>query len=47
MPVTRGVRENGYTEIRLPAAEMGKPLRFVVEGAYSLPGQLKTVEGKE
>ena len=44
VPVTRGVSEDGYTELHLPAAEQGKPLRFVVEGAYSLLGKLKNTE---
>ena len=44
VPVTRGVSEDGYTELHLPAAEQGKPLRFVIEGAYSLLGKLKNTE---
>ena len=44
VPVTRGVSEDGYTEVHLPAAEQGKPLRFVTEGAYSLLGKLKNTE---
>ena len=44
VPVTRGVSADGYTEVRLPAAERGRPLRFVVEGAYSLLGKLKNTE---
>ena len=47
VPVTRGVSEDGYTEFHLPAAEQGKPLRFVVEGAYSLLGKLKNAEEEE
>ncbi|WP_167852175.1 efflux RND transporter periplasmic adaptor subunit [Hymenobacter elongatus] len=47
VPVTRGVSEDGYTEVRLPAAEAGKPLRFVVEGAYSLLSKLKNAEEEE
>ncbi|WP_201982609.1 efflux RND transporter periplasmic adaptor subunit [Hymenobacter rubidus] len=47
VPVTRGVSEDGYTEFHLPAAEQGKPLRFVVEGAYALLGKLKNAEEEE
>jgi cobalt-zinc-cadmium efflux system membrane fusion protein len=47
VPVTRGVSEDGYTEFHLPAAEQGKSLRFVVEGAYSLLGKLKNAEKEE
>jgi cobalt-zinc-cadmium efflux system membrane fusion protein len=47
VPVTRGVSEDGYTEIHLPAAEQGKPLRFVTEGAYALLGKLKNAEEEE
>lgn len=47
VPVTRGVSEDGYTEIHLPAAETGRPLRFVTEGAYSLLGKLKNAEEEE
>ena len=47
VPVTRGVSEDGYTEFHLPAAERGKPLRFVVEGAYSLLAKLKNAEEEE
>jgi len=47
VPVTRGVSEDGYTEIHLPAAERGKPLRFVTEGAYALLGKLKNAEEEE
>lgn len=47
VPVTRGVSEDGYTEVHLPAAEQGKPLRFVTEGAYSLLGKLKNAEEEE
>ncbi|OGX87924.1 hypothetical protein BEN47_10375 [Hymenobacter lapidarius] len=47
VPVMRGVSEDGYTEFHLPAAELGKPLRFVVEGAYSLLGKLKNAEEEE
>jgi cobalt-zinc-cadmium efflux system membrane fusion protein len=47
VPVTRGVSEDGYTEIHLPAAEQGKPLRFVTEGAYALLGKLKNSEEEE
>lgn len=47
VPVTRGVSEDGYTEVHLPAAEQGKSLRFVVEGAYSLLGKLKNAEEEE
>ena len=47
LPVTRGVNEDGYTEVRLPAAEQGRPLRVVTEGAYSLLGKLKNAEGEE
>jgi len=44
VPVTRGASEDGYTEFHLPAAEQGKPLRFVVEGAYALLGKLKNAD---
>ena len=47
VPVTRGVSEDGYTEVHLPAAEQGKPLRFVTEGAYALLGKLKNAEEEE
>ncbi len=47
VPVTRGVSEDGYTEFHLPATEQGKPLRFVVEGAYALLGKLKNAEEEE
>ena len=47
VPVTRGVSEDGYTEVRLPAAEQGPPLRVVTEGAYSLLGKLKNAEEEE
>jgi cobalt-zinc-cadmium efflux system membrane fusion protein len=47
VPVTRGVSEDGFTEFHLPAAEQGKELRFVVEGAYSLLGKLKNAEEEE
>ena len=47
VPVTRGVSEDGYTELHLPAAEQGQPLRFVVEGAYSLLGKLKNAEEED
>jgi cobalt-zinc-cadmium efflux system membrane fusion protein len=47
VPVTRGVSEDGYSEIHLPAAEQGKPLRFVTEGAYALLGKLKNAEEEE
>ncbi|GAA3975638.1 efflux RND transporter periplasmic adaptor subunit [Hymenobacter antarcticus] len=47
VPVTRGVSEDGYTEVRLPAAEQGRPLRVVTEGAYSLLGKLKNAEEEE
>lgn len=47
VPVTRGVSEDGYTEVRLPATEQGRPLRFVTEGAYSLLGKLKNAEEEE
>ena len=47
VPVTRGVSEDGYTEFHLTAAEQGKPLRFVVEGAYALLGKLKNAEEEE
>ncbi len=47
VPVTRGVSEDGYTEIHLPAAEQGKRLRFVTEGAYALLGKLKNAEEEE
>jgi cobalt-zinc-cadmium efflux system membrane fusion protein len=47
VPVTRGVSEDGYTEFHLPAAEQGKPLLFVVEGAYALLGKLKNAEEEE
>ena len=47
VPVTRGVSEDGYTEIHLPAAEQGKLLRFVTEGAYALLGKLKNAEEEE
>ena len=47
VPVSRGVSEDGYTEFHLPAAELGKPLRFVVEGAYSLLSKLKNAEEEE
>jgi cobalt-zinc-cadmium efflux system membrane fusion protein len=47
VPVTRGVSEDGYTEIHLPAAEQVKPLRFVTEGAYALLGKLKNAEEEE
>ncbi|WP_262889654.1 hypothetical protein [Hymenobacter sp. BRD67] len=39
--------EDGYTEIHLPAAEQGRPLRFVIEGAYALLGKLKNAEEEE
>jgi membrane fusion protein, heavy metal efflux system len=44
VPVTRGVSEDGYTEVHLPAAEQGQPLRIVIEGAYALLGKLKNTE---
>ena len=47
VPVTRGVSEDGYTEVHLPAAEQGKPLRFVTGGAYALLGKLKNAEEEE
>ena len=47
VPVTRGVSEDGYTEVHLAATEQGKLLRFVVEGAYSLLGKLKNAEEEE
>ena len=47
VPVTRGVSEDGYTEFHLPATEQGKPLRFVVEGAYALLGKLKNAEEED
>ncbi|MCC3154795.1 efflux RND transporter periplasmic adaptor subunit [Hymenobacter sp. BT770] len=47
VPVTRGVSEDGYTEVHLNAAEQGKPLRFVTEGAYSLLSKLKNAEEEE
>ncbi|WP_162549886.1 hypothetical protein [Hymenobacter nivis] len=47
MPVTRGVSEDGYPKIHLPAAETGRPLRFVTEGAYSLLGKLKNAKEEE
>ena len=47
VPVTRGVSEDGYTEVRLPATERGKPLRFVTGGAYSLLGKMKNAEEEE
>ena len=36
--------EDGSPEVHLPAAEQGKPLRFVAEGAYSLLGKRKNTE---
>ncbi len=45
--MTRGVSGNGYAEIHPPAAETGKPLRFVTEGTYSLLGALKNAEEEE
>lgn len=47
VPVTRGVSEDGYSEVHLPAAEQGRPLRFVTEGAYSLLGKLKNAAEEE
>ncbi|MDB5270107.1 MAG: hypothetical protein JWP58_3147 [Hymenobacter sp.] len=47
VPVTRGVNEDGYTEVHLPATEQGQSLRFVTEGAYSLLGKLKNAEEEE
>ncbi|MBF9219474.1 efflux RND transporter periplasmic adaptor subunit [Hymenobacter ruricola] len=47
VPVTRGVSEDGYTEVHLPAAEQGQPLRFVTAGAYALLGKLKNAEEEE
>ena len=47
VPVTRGVSEDGYTEVHLPAVEQGKSLRFVTEGAYALLGKLKNAEEEE
>lgn len=44
VPVTRGMSEDGYTEVYLPAAEQGKPLCFVTEGVYALPSKLKSTE---
>ena len=47
VPVTRGVNEDGYTEVRLPAVEQSPALRVVTEGAYSLLGKLKNAEEEE
>ncbi|MGI4872641.1 MAG: efflux RND transporter periplasmic adaptor subunit [Janthinobacterium lividum] len=47
VPVTRGVSEDGYSEVHLPAAEAGKSLRFVTEGAYALLGKLKNAAEEE
>ena len=47
VPVTRGVSEDGYTEVHLPAAEQGKTLRFVTAGAYALLGKMKNAEEEE
>ena len=47
VPVTRGVSEDGYSEVHLPAAEQGRPLRFVTEGAYALLGKLKNAAEEE
>lgn len=47
MPATRGVSEDGYTKIHLPAAKTDRPLRFVTKGTYSLPGKLKNAEEEE
>jgi cobalt-zinc-cadmium efflux system membrane fusion protein len=47
VPVTRGVSEDGYSEVRLPAAEANRSLRFVTEGAYALLGKLKNAAEEE
>lgn len=45
VPVTAGVSENGYTEVRLPQGTAAA--QVVVEGAYSLLAKLKNAEEEE
>lgn len=47
VPVTAGVSENGYTEVRLPESEAASTSKVVVEGAYSLLAKLKNAEEEE
>jgi cobalt-zinc-cadmium efflux system membrane fusion protein len=44
--IAKGISENGYTEVKLPAGTDGKA-QFVVKGAYSLLSALKNSESEE
>lgn len=44
--VTRGISENGFTEVKMPAGSSESP-QFVLKGAYTLLSKLKNSEEEE
>jgi len=44
--VTKGISENGFTEVKMPAGSSGSP-QFVLKGAYALLSKLKNSEEEE
>ena len=44
--VTKGISENGYTEVKMPAGSSESP-QFVLKGAYALLSKLKNSEEEE
>lgn len=46
LEVTKGISENGFTEVKLPAGSRESP-QFVLKGAYALLSKLKNAEEEE
>lgn len=44
--ITKGISENGFTEVKMPAGSTENP-RFVLKGAYALLSKLKNSEEEE
>lgn len=47
VPVTKGVSENGYTQVKFPPEFDGQDAKIVLKGAYALLSKLKNSEEEE